>query len=256
MKFFKKQKGTGAFACNISMKSSRKTPVRSSKSISSQNPASVLLYFFGFFFLAFTSVQFANFLNNPFFSLGLYLIALISLIFTFAVPIAYIIHRAKASRQAAALAIPKTEKPAEPARKKPRRIPAAYQERLNTLSSMCEEMQERSLTINSFLSDYFENSVISISRFQNVMGQAQEALLENFNKAVQAAAMFGSGEPTPDRLRILDGYVNDSAEIVAKMESIIDEMTKLQQERLFDDTEPIDEMLDSLSKTTHQYSQK
>lgn len=117
-------------------------------------------------------------------------------------------------------------------------------------------MNARSSSIESFLSDYFENSVLSINRYQIVMDQAQETLMTNYRKASQAVRMFGASEPTPDRMRILDGYVEDSSEIVSKMESIIDEMIKLQQERIFDDSRPIDDMLDSLSDTTHQYGRK
>lgn len=130
-----------------------------------------------------------------------------------------------------------------------------YQVRLDQLAEMKNDIQQRQASLSGFLKEYFNNSVISVSRYESVMLDAGDVLSTNLEKAEQAVDMFGgSMKPNPERLAILDAYVNDSKAIVIKMEGIVDELIKVQQSRVIHDSDHLDEMLDSLSETTSRYS--
>ncbi len=159
----------------------------------------------------------------------------------------------KQSRPAAPPAAEKIRKPPLPQKKAAEKTDPAYQKRLDILRKLSSEMISRQNSISGFLKDYFQNSLISISRYESVMQDATEVLQDNYEKASQAVSMFGSAPATPDRLRILDGYVSDSRDTVQKMETIFDELIKVQQKRSFEDADSLDEMLDSLASTTRAY---
>lgn len=140
--------------------------------------------------------------------------------------------------------------------KKPVSQPQAhpeYTKRLDLLKRLSTEMASRQNSISGFLQDYFNNSTISIARYQSVMNDAAGVLNNNYEKACLAVSMFGNASPTADRLRILDGYVKDSSDTVSRMETIIDELIKIQQQRSFEDYKHLDEMLDSLASSTSAY---
>lgn len=135
------------------------------------------------------------------------------------------------------------------------RIPAEYAVRLQELYDISEEMQERRQSVSGLLSDFFHDSVISIDRYQSVMNDAAETLKRNYQKASEAVRLFGNSKVTPERIFMLDTYLNDSKDLMNKMERIIDELIRSQQTEVISDSDVLDPMLDSLAETTSLYRQ-
>lgn len=143
--------------------------------------------------------------------------------------------------------------PAKSSIPKPQRIHPVYQEDLDQLQRHLQNLQDREETVSIFLDDFFQGSNISKSRYTEVLKNARRVLNANYENARKAALLFGNGEPTPERTEIMDRYVADSADVMNKIERIIDELIKVQQSDVIADGDRLDTLLDDLAVTTSYY---
>lgn len=228
---------------------------KASSELVEMHPLKILLYTIGSFVLSLLMQYFKWVfrLDGSIFGFGLNLISIGFVICAF-IMIIHLISRVT-SRRTKDSAPKQPIKPDLP-RKKTSIFEAAdpeYTKRLDILRKLYSEMTSRQESISGFLQEYFSGSIISINRYESVMNDASKVLWNNYQKASTAVSMFGSAQATADRLAILDGYVNDSKQTVDKMETIIDELIKIQQQRSFSDYENLDGMLTSLARTTSRY---
>lgn len=128
-----------------------------------------------------------------------------------------------------------------------------YQQALNKLKADIDELDEREQTVSDFLDDFFAGSTVSKSRYISVIQSARKNLQTNYEKAQQAVKMFGKSEPTKERMEILNRYVDDSADIINKVEKVIDELITVQQNDVISDGDTLDGLLDDLARTTSYY---
>lgn len=150
----------------------------------------------------------------------------------------------------------KTE-PDLPLPEKPKKKPAhEYQVLLNRLENNLEGIKARSAAVSSLVDEYFGGSVISASRYKEVMKSAVEVLETNYGNACQAVELFGTGAPTQARIQILQNYVDDSEEVVTSFDTVVDELIKLKQSSVIDEGDQLDQSLEELAGTTAYYARK
>lgn len=146
------------------------------------------------------------------------------------------------------------------AKSKPKRmsskIPKEYRVILKTLENTQSDAKERYNHVEALIQEYFGDSKISVSRYTDVLTKANEVLEQNYQQANKAVQLFGTSKPTEARLEILNHYVHDSQDILAKIDQIIDELIRVHQSASFDEGDVLDERLDELVQTTHFYAQK
>ncbi len=129
----------------------------------------------------------------------------------------------------------------------------AYQALLDTLQENIQNVQTRQQEVETLIDESFEGSLISSSRYKQVMQNAQDVLEKNYQNAYQAVSLFGSSAPTPERLAILENYVHDSDEVTKKIDRVIDELLKLRQSYTFESGDELDRRLEELADTTVYY---
>lgn len=157
-----------------------------------------------------------------------------------------------------ALEKPVSEK-MQAARKKTKQLDIlpVYKERLMALNEFAVDLADRMDSMEYFLDEYFGNSNISKSRYLQVTKDAQKLLENNYKKATQAALMFGTkSKPTPERIQILDNYVNDSQDVADKMEIVINQLVAVQQNDTIRAGDILDASLEELARTTKYYSKE
>ena len=77
----------------------------------------------------------------------------------------------------------------------------------------------------------------------------------NLKKARTALAMFADGPVTPQRLEILDGYVDSSREMLARIEGVVTELMRAEQSDQMRTTQNIEEAMNELKETVRYYGQ-
>lgn len=128
-----------------------------------------------------------------------------------------------------------------------------YQDLLDRLQENIQEVKSGQQEVEKLIDESFEGSVISSTRYKQVMQNAQEVLEKNYQNASQAVALFGSSAPTPERLAILENYVHDSDEVTKKIARVVDELLKLRQSNVFESGDELDRRLEELADTTVYY---
>lgn len=137
-----------------------------------------------------------------------------------------------------------------------KKIAHEYQVLLNRLENNLEGIKARSQAVSSLVDEYFGGSVISASRYKEVMKSAVEVLEANYQNACQAVELFGTGAPTKARIQILQNYVDDSEEVVTSFDTVVDELLKLKQSSVIDEGDQLDHSLEELAGTTAYYARK
>lgn len=188
------------------------------------------------------------------FTLGSILLSWIGLILT-------IVHMARGRRQIQTPAASSVKPDLPEIRRQPsaalRRSPAKeYQQLLARLSENIDCVSARQKAVEKLIDDSFGASLISSSRYKQVMQNAQDVLKKNYENASQAVALFGSSRPTQARLAILQNYVDDSDDVVANIDRVIDELLKLQQSSTIESGDALDSRLEELASTTVYYQKK
>ena len=128
-----------------------------------------------------------------------------------------------------------------------------YQDLLDRLQENIQEVKSGQQEVEKLIDESFEGSVISSTRYKQVMQNAQEVLEKNYQNASQAVALFGSSAPTQERLAILENYVHDSDEVTKKIDRVVDELLKLRQSNVFESGDELDRRLEELADTTVYY---
>ncbi len=128
-----------------------------------------------------------------------------------------------------------------------------YQTLLKKLQENIQNVESRQEEVDKLIEESFEGSLISSSRYKQVMQNAQEVLEKNYQNAYQAVSLFGSSAPTQERLAILENYVNDSDEVTKKIDRVIEELLKLRQSNTFESGDELDRRLEELADTTVYY---
>lgn len=136
---------------------------------------------------------------------------------------------------------------------RPVQIHPVYQQDLDELASHIRDLDEREAAVSVFLDSFFADSVVSKSRYLNVIHNAKHVLEANYENALRAAGMFGGGVPTPERVEIMDRYVSDSAEVMNKIDQVINQLICVQQSDQLADGSVLDGLLDDLAATTSYY---
>lgn len=161
-----------------------------------------------------------------------------------------------AARLVQPLSQPQTLKPAP----KPAAIPVEtayeYQVLLDRLQENIVSVKARQTAVEKLIDDYFGQSWISSSRYKQVMQSAEDVLAKNYENAAQAVSLFGRSKPTQARLDILNNYVEDSDDVVANIDRVIDELLKVQQSSTIESGDALDARLEELADTTVYYRQK
>lgn len=145
------------------------------------------------------------------------------------------------------------------AAKKPRtrkKMPHEYAVILKALENAKKDAQDRYVHVEDLIEEYFGDSKISVSRYTDVLQKANGVLDQNYQNAVRAIDLFGTAMPTPARLEILNNYVHDSQDILFKIDQIVDELLRVHQSSSLDEGDFLDQRLDELVATTHQYANK
>ncbi len=155
---------------------------------------------------------------------------------------------AAAQKKPAIPAVSKARRKAKPARE--------YQAILNQLQANCESIEESKRLVHQLIDDYFGGSLISSSKYKNVLEDASRVLKKNYENASQAVALFGSSKPTPQRLAILQNYLHDSQDIVDNVSQVVDELLKARQDSTLKDGSALDQSLEELVNTTVYYTRK
>lgn len=130
---------------------------------------------------------------------------------------------------------------------------ASYQTALAQLQRDIREMETREKSVSSFLDDFFEDSTVSKTRYLTVLKNAHARMETNYEKAQQAVKLFGTSEPTKERMEILNRYVQDSSEILKRVDRVINELITVQQNDVISDGDVLDSLLDDLADTTAYY---
>lgn len=147
------------------------------------------------------------------------------------------------------------QKKTEPVPDLPLSAHPAYMEKLHQIESIAKKMQGRRHDIQEFLNSCFSGSVITRDRYSSIISDSIDVLQINARKARQAVRMFGSETaPTPERLAILDAYLDDSKDLENRLNRIIDELLKMQQKTTLADSNSLDDMLTSLKETAASYT--
>ncbi len=128
-----------------------------------------------------------------------------------------------------------------------------YQDLLERLQENIQNVQSRQQEVEKLIDESFEGSLISSTRYKQVMQNAQEVLEKNYQNAYQAVSLFGSSTPTQERLAILENYVHDSDEVTKKIDRVVDELLKLRQSNVFESGDELDRRLEELADTTVYY---
>lgn len=128
-----------------------------------------------------------------------------------------------------------------------------YQDLLDRLQENIQEVKSGQQEVEKLIDESFEGSVISSTRYKQVMQNAQEVLEKNYQNASQAVSLFGSSAPTQERLAILENYVHDSDEVTKKIGRVVDELLKLRQSNIFESGDELDRRLEELADTTVYY---
>ncbi len=155
----------------------------------------------------------------------------------------------------------KKEDPTETAVKLPslpkkKKIAPEYQALLNRLENNLEGVQSRSTAVFTLIDEYFEGSVISSSRYKDVMKSAIDVLETNYKNACQAVELFGTSAPTKARIQILQNYVDDSEDVVSSFDVVVNELVRLKQSSTIEKGDLLDQSLDELAGTTAYYAHK
>lgn len=129
----------------------------------------------------------------------------------------------------------------------------SYQKALDILKKDIRDIEQRETSVSSFLDDFFAGSTVSKSRYLQTIQNAKQRLETNYEKACQAVKLFGNSEPTAERMEILNRYVQDSNEIMNKVEKVIDELITVQANDVISDGDVLDGLLDDLANTTSYY---
>ncbi|WP_323090301.1 hypothetical protein [Allobaculum sp. JKK-2023] len=131
-----------------------------------------------------------------------------------------------------------------------------YQALLNRLENNLEGVQSRSIAVSTLIDEYFEGSVISSSRYKDVMKSAVDVLETNYKNACQAVELFGASAPTKARIQILQNYVDDSEDVVSSFDVVVNELVRLKQSSTIEKGDLLDQSLDELAATTAYYAHK
>lgn len=130
-----------------------------------------------------------------------------------------------------------------------------YERALEKLKRDSEVIPDRRHSIERFIRNTFGNSQITINRYLNVIDNAQKVLVANYEHAKSAIELFGSEkEATKERRELIEQYVRDSDEIVARFEDVVDELITMQTSKTIKEGDILDENLKNLAETTHLYS--
>lgn len=135
-----------------------------------------------------------------------------------------------------------------------RQVPEPYRKRLVILKKQIEQAEESEKAIDRLIQDSFGSSWMSASRYKSVLDGARDVLEKNYENASQAVEVFGSADVTEKRIRFLDNYVADSADLLNRINGVIDKLLELRQSQTLKDGDDLDERLDELSRTTMLYS--
>lgn len=151
--------------------------------------------------------------------------------------------------------LPKTSQIAENGCLSPdlKKLHPIYQEDLKILRRHLEDLQARKAGVSSFLDSFFAGSAISKTRYTSVLQNAEHVLEANYNAAAKAAMMFGNSIPTPEREQLMDRYVNDSTDVMNKIDGVINQLLKVQQSDVLSEGDTLDVLLDDLAATTSYY---
>lgn len=136
---------------------------------------------------------------------------------------------------------------------RPVNIHPVYQQDLDQLAAHIRDLEEREAAVSVFLDSFFADSAISKSRYLTVILNAKHVLEANYENALRAAGMFGGSVPTPERVEIMDRYVSDSADVMSKIDRVINQLIAVQQSDLLADGSVLDGLLDDLAATTSYY---
>ena len=99
------------------------------------------------------------------------------------------------------------------------------------------------------------DSQITKDRYLGIVRKAEDITDVNLKKARTALAMFADGPVTPQRLEILDGYVQSSREMLAKIDGVVTELMRAEQSDQLRNTQHIEEAMNELKETARYYAQ-
>lgn len=138
----------------------------------------------------------------------------------------------------------------------PAQIPAEYQALLDRLQADKDSVEKRQEAVSKLIDNYFGGSMISAARYKQVMDNAEDVLEKNYENAQMAVDLFGSSRVTKTRLQIIQNYVDDSSDIIANIDRVIDELLKVQQSSVLENGDLLDQKLNELASTTSYYQTK
>lgn len=128
-----------------------------------------------------------------------------------------------------------------------------YQQALDQLAGHMKDLEQREASVSAFLDVFFQGSAISKSRYLSVIQNAKKVLENNYECALRAAGMFGSSLPTQERQEMMQRYVSDSADVMNKIDRVIDQLIMTQQSDVLSEGDILDSLLDDLAATTSYY---
>lgn len=153
-------------------------------------------------------------------------------------------------------------RPRPPFRQRPQAKPplpedriAEYRSRIRELESLEQQADRRLAGMSEYLNQLFTDSQITKDRYLSIVRKAEDITDVNLKKARTALAMFADGPVTPQRLEILDGYVDSSREMLARIEGVVTELMRAEQSDQMRTTQNIEEAMNELKETVRYYGQ-
>jgi hypothetical protein len=132
---------------------------------------------------------------------------------------------------------------------------AEYRSRIRELESLEHQADRRLAGMTEYLNQLFADSQITKDRYLDIVRKAEDITDVNLKKARTALAMFADGPVTPQRLEILDGYVQSSREMLAKIDGVVTELMRAEQSDQLRNTQHIEEAMNELKETARYYAQ-
>lgn len=153
-------------------------------------------------------------------------------------------------------------RPRPPFRQRPQAKPplpedriAEYRSRISELESLEQQADRRLAGMSEYLNQLFADSQITKDRYLSIVRKAEDITDVNLKKARTALAMFADGPVTPQRLEILDGYVDSSRQMLARIEGVVTELMRAEQSDQMRTTQNIEEAMNELKETVRYYGQ-
>ena len=132
---------------------------------------------------------------------------------------------------------------------------AEYRSRIQELESLEKQADRRLESLTQYLNQIFSDSQITKDRYLDIVRKAEGITDVNLKKARTALAMFADGPVTPQRLEILDGYVDSSRQMLSRIDSVVTELMRAEQYGQLRDTQSIEEAMNELKETAKYYAQ-